>query len=205
MWDSVILLTLIYLLPPPLNPQVSEDWKYVAMVIDRLFLWIFVFVCVFGTLGMFLQPLFQNYTVKTITSPPGWPFAGRKRDDGQLPRPISTAGQELEVGVGGSLGFIVSIELEPELELNSNHAHYLYSNVFCKEQHFSCMKRKRKTPSYSYLQFFVQMFNRLTSPFWWKGPSLLSSSPVREQRCSDLLLVEPCGSQINTFHLTLTA
>lgn len=51
-------------------PQVSEDWKYVAMVIDRLFLWIFVFVCVFGTLGMFMQPLFQNYTVKTI-SPPG--------------------------------------------------------------------------------------------------------------------------------------
>lgn len=101
MWDSVILLTLIYLSPPPLNPQVSEDWKYVAMVIDRLFLWIFVFVCVFGTLGMFLQPLFQNYTVKTITSSPGWPFAGRKRDDGQLPRPISTAGQRLEVGVGG--------------------------------------------------------------------------------------------------------
>lgn len=67
----MILLTLIYLSPPPLNPQVSEDWKYVAMVIDRLFLWIFVFVCVFGTLGMFLQPLFQNYTVKTITSSPG--------------------------------------------------------------------------------------------------------------------------------------
>lgn len=42
--------------------QVSEDWKYVAMVIDRLFLWIFVFVCVFGTVGMFLQPLFQNYS-----------------------------------------------------------------------------------------------------------------------------------------------
>uniref|UniRef100_A0A4W4FEJ0 Cholinergic receptor, nicotinic, beta 2 n=1 Tax=Electrophorus electricus TaxID=8005 RepID=A0A4W4FEJ0_ELEEL len=40
--------------------SVSEDWKYVAMVIDRLFLWIFVFVCVFGTIGMFLQPLFQN-------------------------------------------------------------------------------------------------------------------------------------------------
>lgn len=46
--------------------QVSEDWKYVAMVIDRLFLWIFVFVCVFGTIGMFLQPLFQNYTTTTF-------------------------------------------------------------------------------------------------------------------------------------------
>ncbi|KAJ8354806.1 hypothetical protein SKAU_G00223730 [Synaphobranchus kaupii] len=51
--------------------SVSEDWKYVAMVIDRLFLWIFVFVCVFGTVGMFLQPLFQNYTVKTLTHTPG--------------------------------------------------------------------------------------------------------------------------------------
>lgn len=46
--------------------QVSEDWKYVAMVIDRLFLWIFVFVCVFGTIGMFLQPLFQNYSAATF-------------------------------------------------------------------------------------------------------------------------------------------
>lgn len=44
----------------------SEDWKYVAMVIDRLFLWIFVFVCVFGTIGMFLQPLFQNYATATF-------------------------------------------------------------------------------------------------------------------------------------------
>uniref|UniRef100_A0A3B3D5Z8 Cholinergic receptor, nicotinic, beta 2 n=1 Tax=Oryzias melastigma TaxID=30732 RepID=A0A3B3D5Z8_ORYME len=53
------------------DQSVSEDWKYVAMVIDRLFLWIFVFVCVFGTMGMFMQPLFQNYTVKTIASTPG--------------------------------------------------------------------------------------------------------------------------------------
>ncbi|XP_063054326.1 neuronal acetylcholine receptor subunit beta-2 [Engraulis encrasicolus] len=51
--------------------SVSEDWKYVAMVIDRLFLWIFVFVCVFGTVGMFLQPLFQNATVKVMTHNPG--------------------------------------------------------------------------------------------------------------------------------------
>ncbi|KAK4807545.1 hypothetical protein QYF61_003334 [Mycteria americana] len=46
--------------------RVSEDWKYVAMVIDRLFLWIFVFVCVFGTVGMFLQPLFQNYATNSL-------------------------------------------------------------------------------------------------------------------------------------------
>ncbi|XP_069508140.1 neuronal acetylcholine receptor subunit beta-2 [Ambystoma mexicanum] len=48
------------------DQSVSEDWKYVAMVIDRLFLWIFIFVCVFGTVGMFLQPLFQNYTANTL-------------------------------------------------------------------------------------------------------------------------------------------
>uniref|UniRef100_A0A3B3TVS5 Neuronal acetylcholine receptor subunit beta-2-like n=1 Tax=Poecilia latipinna TaxID=48699 RepID=A0A3B3TVS5_9TELE len=38
-----------------------NDWKYVAMVIDRLFLWIFILVCVVGTLGLFMQPLFQSY------------------------------------------------------------------------------------------------------------------------------------------------
>ena len=35
--------------------QIIEDWKYVAMVMDRLFLWIFtVAVCV-GTAGIILQ------------------------------------------------------------------------------------------------------------------------------------------------------
>ncbi|XP_033613982.1 neuronal acetylcholine receptor subunit beta-2, partial [Fukomys damarensis] len=49
--------------------EVREDWKYVAMVIDRLFLWVFVFVCVFGTVGMFLQPLFQNYSPAAFLRP----------------------------------------------------------------------------------------------------------------------------------------
>ncbi|CAL8330985.1 unnamed protein product [Merluccius merluccius] len=44
---------------------IIEDWKYIAMVIDRLFLWIFILVCVVGTLGLFVQPLFQSYNTPT--------------------------------------------------------------------------------------------------------------------------------------------
>lgn len=45
--------------------QIIEDWKYVAMVIDRLFLWIFILVCVVGTMGLFMQPMFQSYNTPT--------------------------------------------------------------------------------------------------------------------------------------------
>lgn len=35
--------------------QVKEDWKYVAMVLDRLFLWIFTMAVLAGTAGIILQ------------------------------------------------------------------------------------------------------------------------------------------------------
>lgn len=35
--------------------QVTRDWQYVAMVIDRLFLWIFIAACVVGTFGIIIQ------------------------------------------------------------------------------------------------------------------------------------------------------
>jgi nicotinic acetylcholine receptor len=33
----------------------KEEWKYVALVIDRLFLWIFTTACAVGTCGIILQ------------------------------------------------------------------------------------------------------------------------------------------------------
>ncbi|KAG8454296.1 hypothetical protein GDO86_000805 [Hymenochirus boettgeri] len=38
----------------------EDDWKYVAMVIDRVFLWVFIILCVLGTTGLFLQPLIDG-------------------------------------------------------------------------------------------------------------------------------------------------
>ncbi|KAK7605574.1 hypothetical protein V9T40_007432 [Parthenolecanium corni] len=37
------------------STKVKEDWKYVAMVLDRLFLWIFTLAVLAGTAGIILQ------------------------------------------------------------------------------------------------------------------------------------------------------
>lgn len=43
--------------------QVEEDWKYVAMVLDRLFLWLFALMCIFGSATIILQaPSLYDYT-----------------------------------------------------------------------------------------------------------------------------------------------
>ncbi|CAF5176783.1 unnamed protein product, partial [Rotaria magnacalcarata] len=34
---------------------IKEEWKYVALVIDRLFLYIFTTACIAGTCGIILQ------------------------------------------------------------------------------------------------------------------------------------------------------
>ncbi|BES94539.1 cholinergic receptor, nicotinic [Nesidiocoris tenuis] len=35
--------------------EVVEDWKYISMVLDRLFLWVFFLACLGGTFGIILQ------------------------------------------------------------------------------------------------------------------------------------------------------
>ena len=35
--------------------QVIEDWKFIAMVLDRFFLWTFTAACLLGTAGIILR------------------------------------------------------------------------------------------------------------------------------------------------------
>ncbi|ENN80216.1 hypothetical protein HUJ04_010786 [Dendroctonus ponderosae] len=37
------------------NNEVIEDWKFVSMVLDRFFLWVFTIACIGGTAGIICQ------------------------------------------------------------------------------------------------------------------------------------------------------
>ena len=44
--------------------QIEQDWRYVAMVLDRLFLWIFTLAGVIGTVGIiFRAPSLYDSTI----------------------------------------------------------------------------------------------------------------------------------------------
>lgn len=40
---------------PCLHPQIIQDWKFISMVLDRFFLWVFTLSCLGGTAGIILQ------------------------------------------------------------------------------------------------------------------------------------------------------
>jgi nicotinic acetylcholine receptor len=45
----------MFIFSPIFLIQVKEDWKFVAMVLDRLFLWIFTVAVFVGTCGIILH------------------------------------------------------------------------------------------------------------------------------------------------------
>lgn len=71
--------------------KVKEDWKYVAMVLDRLFLWIFTLAVLVGTAGIILQaptlyddrmPIdkkFSDYASATVVRWDSWKLSQHKK------------------------------------------------------------------------------------------------------------------------------
>lgn len=64
--DSIVFIA-EHLKKGDYTASIIEDWKYVAMVLDRLFLWIFTVACVVGTFGIILQAptLYDNRNIIT--------------------------------------------------------------------------------------------------------------------------------------------
>jgi hypothetical protein len=56
------VLAVVFLIPYTISfrlystvAQVIEDWKYVSMVFDRFFLWVFTLACIVGTCAIIFQ------------------------------------------------------------------------------------------------------------------------------------------------------
>ena len=47
----------------PVFVQIIEDWKYVAQVLDRLFLWIFTVAVLVGTAGIIFQVTRRSWNI----------------------------------------------------------------------------------------------------------------------------------------------
>lgn len=41
------------------SQQIVEDWKFIAQVLDRLFLWTFLLVSIIGSLGLFVPVIYK--------------------------------------------------------------------------------------------------------------------------------------------------
>ena len=53
--DNEVLVLHLLIVVLDLLYQVMEDWKYMAMVLDRLFLWLFTLACFLGSGGIILR------------------------------------------------------------------------------------------------------------------------------------------------------
>ncbi|XP_043278293.1 acetylcholine receptor subunit beta-like 2 [Venturia canescens] len=62
--------------------EVIEDWKFVSMVLDRFFLWLFTFACTGGTIGIIFQApsLYDTRIPINQNRSPGIPLRGGNRD-----------------------------------------------------------------------------------------------------------------------------
>ncbi len=201
MLESVILLTLNFLpIPNPFcpSPSTGERGLEVRCHGDRPPLPVDLCVCVRvrynGHVPAAALPELHSqdhHQPARLTIP-------RPRTRWRTAPPNQSAQQDKGRRLGGAgLGFIVSIGLEPELELNSNHTHYLYSNVFCNELQFFLYEEKGKhhhTLTCSFLSRCLMDWPPLSGG---KVAPCSPLQPVREWGCSDLLIVEPYASQFS--------
>lgn len=53
-WSDYTMLTFFFF-----SQQIVEDWKFIAQVLDRLFLWTFLLVSIIGSLGLFVPVIYK--------------------------------------------------------------------------------------------------------------------------------------------------